>query len=132
VNLKPTELGSADVLPNCIAREVRGAIECDGMQMVPVFCGNCGCDSHHRVSAETIKHAFYLCEDGPGQRNCAAKWQHLAGTHAVPDEVFFERVKQAQLEKDGRFLSVAETVEALKDSDHYLSKLARDRGLFSS
>lgn len=128
--MKPADLASADVLPNCITRRALSEAR-DLLDRVPVFCASCGCDSGYRVSGG-IGHAFFLCEDRPGQKNCWAKWQHLVGMRPVPDEVFFERVKQAQLERDGRELGGHEVLEALTNSDHYLSKLARDRSLFAA
>jgi hypothetical protein len=127
---KPTELGNAHVLPNSLSRSGRGARQLEGMQMVPVYCANCGVQGPHWVSAETIKYAFYLCT--PSQNDCEAKWQHLAGLFPIPDEVFMNLVAQAQLENEGRALTVEETAEALKDEHHYLSKLARDRALFAA
>jgi len=124
MDAKPTELGNVHVLPNCLAREPRGLIESKCLQHRPVFCANCGCQSPYYAS-ETIPYAFWLCEDRTGQRDCSAKWQHLVGLLPIPDEVFFELVKQASIEHDGRELTAAEQAEALKSSDHYLSKLAR-------
>lgn len=128
MDAKPTELGNVHTLPNCLARETRGLIQSAGLAMKPVFCANCHAIAPFVVD-EGMAFAFYLCE--AEQNDCASKWQHVVGTIAVPDEVFFERVKQAQLEHDGRELSATEQAEALKSSDHYLSKLAKDRALFA-
>lgn len=69
--------------------------------MVPVFCANCGA-SGGMVPQENMTFAFYLCDP------CHEKHGVIAGTLAVPDEVFFEQVKQEQLDKYGRLLSPAE------------------------
>lgn len=130
--MKPTELGNVHVLPNSLLGTPKGAVFSEGLEYVPVFCANCGCASGYAVTKETIKHAFYLCEARDGQSDCASKWQHLAGQLAVPDEVFFERVKQAQLEREGRELTALECLQALENPDHYLSKLAKDRPLFTA
>ena len=45
----------------------------------------------------------------------------------VVPKVFWEKVNQAQLEKYGRILSPNEIVEALKDEQHFLTKLSRER-----
>jgi hypothetical protein len=45
----------------------------------------------------------------------------------VPDEVFWKKVEDAQLEKYGRILETYEQVEMLKDGSSLLSKLARGR-----
>jgi hypothetical protein len=91
---------------------------------VPVYCANCGALCLW-VTEENCTFMFYLCE-GPETKNCAAKWAELAGTLAVPDEIFFEKVKQAQIEEFGRVLSAPEILEVVKDENHILSKLAKD------
>jgi hypothetical protein len=58
---------------------------------------------------------------------CAEKWAPLSGMMVIPDEVFWEKVKQEQIERHGRELTAVEIVEALKDEHHPLTKLARER-----
>jgi hypothetical protein len=87
---------------------------------VQIFCANCGAPGG-RVMEAYCTFAFYLCD------SCAEKWTPMMGTYMVPDEVFFEKVKQAQLEEYGGFLSPAETVKALEDGSSSLSLLAKDR-----
>jgi hypothetical protein len=43
-----------------------------------------------------------------------------------PDAVFFEKVRQAQLEKYGRQLTEIEVLKALEDESGPLAKLARE------
>lgn len=90
---------------------------------VPIFCANCGVDGG-MVPEENKDFAFYLCQP------CADKWGAIAGTLAVPDEVFWEKVKQHQLECYGRELEVDEIVELLTDERSGLSRLAKDRPRF--
>ena len=90
------------------------------MNWVPIFCANCGAPGGW-VPEESTTFAFYLCNP------CAEKWSPLAGTMAVPDEVFWQKVKDAQIEKYGRELTAPEVVEALKDENSILTKLAKDR-----
>jgi hypothetical protein len=111
---------SLDVLPTSIAKVVHGATQVDGQPYIPFFCANCGCDGGW-VHESSKDFAFYLCSP------CFSKHGAVAGTMAIPDEVFWARVKAAQLEEFGRELLPHEVVEALKDSDNILSKLARDR-----
>lgn len=92
-----------------------------GRNWVPIFCASCHKDSGTFVMEENCTFAFYLCDP------CAARFGNIDGTYAVPDEVFFERVKQAQLEEFGRELTVPELIEAVSQEDHILSKLAKDR-----
>ena len=66
---------------------------------------------------------FCLCDEN--QNGCAQRWSHLAGTLAVPNEVFFEKVKEAQIEKYGRILNPEEVAVELQDGSSFLSKLAK-------
>jgi hypothetical protein len=86
---------------------------------VPIFCANCGKPGGY-VPSENCTFAFYLCNP------CAEKWSPLAGTLAVPDEVFWQKVKDAQIEKYGRELTAAEIQAALADQESVLAKLAKD------
>ena len=70
---------------------------------------------------ETKTFAFYLCAP------CAEVWSPMAGTMLVPDEVFWQRVKDEQIAREGRELTADEVRIALTDPNHYLSMLAKDR-----
>jgi hypothetical protein len=119
---------SANVLPNCIAtRSSKTVFGPGGTRWLPLHCANCGKDGGLVMETdwELVKNwAFYLCDP------CADKWAPLANTCLAPDEVFWQKVHQAQLDNYGRALSDLELVEALKDHDHLLSKLAKDRDDF--
>ena len=106
-----------------VRRVVKSRMFHNGIPWVPIFCANCGKDGGY-VPEEASDFAFYLCDP------CAEKWSPLAGTMAIPDEVFWENVKQTQIEAYGRELTGPEIAEALKDEHHVLTKLARDRSLF--
>lgn len=58
---------------------------------------------------------------------CFAKYGEQTGFTVVPDEVFWEIVKQEQLAKYGRVLTADETVLSLSDPDSLESCLARNR-----
>ena len=73
------------------------------------------------VPEEHCQFAFYLCDP------CAERLGPITNTYMEPDVVFWQKVKEAQLEKYGRELTAPEIVEALKDENHILSKLAKDR-----
>lgn len=66
--------------------------------MVPVYCASC-----HKHCAdcpeENMNFMFYLCTP------CFKKYGHLAGTMAMPDEVFWAKIKEESLEKFGRELT---------------------------
>ena len=119
--------GSFDIFPTSIPLIPKNAKWLNGMMWIPIFCANCGVDGGF-VPEEHCDFAFYLCTDQ--QNGCATKWAPLTGTMLAPDEVFWMRVIEAQLERYGRQLSGAEIVELLKDSDNHLAKLARDRYSF--
>lgn len=123
------EAQQPDVLPNSRMRnpksEVQGYFPNFGrINYVQIFCANCGADGGY-VPVDSCDFAFYLCD--AQQNNCAAKWQPLANTCLIPDEVFWRKVKLAQFEHFGRELTAAEIIEALKDENHILSKLAKER-----
>lgn len=114
-----------DILPDSRLRETKGRVRhvsdlLGGQWWIPIFCANCGADGGF-IPEESKSFAFYLCE------SCGEKWEPLAGTMKVPTEVFWETVKQEQLEKYGRELTGLEVAEALKDEHHVLSLLAKDR-----
>jgi hypothetical protein len=89
------------------------------LNWTPIFCANCGKEGGY-VPEENMTFAFYLCDA------CAEKWAPLTGTLAVPDEVFWQKVKEAQAEEYGRLLTATEIAEQLKDGDSMLAKLARE------
>lgn len=104
----------AEVLPDCRARQARRLIS-RGMAGLwePVFCANCGADGG-MVPTENITFLFYLCNA------CASTHGQIAGTMLMPDEVFFEKVKQEQLERYGRYLTPAEWGQVGEDPSHPL------------
>jgi hypothetical protein len=89
------------------------------MNWVPIFCANCGAPGGW-VPEESTTFAFYLCNP------CAEKWSPLAGTLAVPDEVFWQKVHDAEMERYGRVLSSPEVIRALDDPESVLAKLAKE------
>jgi hypothetical protein len=118
--MKPSDIGKANILPNSRMRESKNVISRAGVPWVPIFCANCGADGGW-VPEQGSDFAFYLCN------SCAEKWAPLSGMMVIPDEVFWEKVKQEQIERHGRELTAVEIVEALKDEHHPLTKLARER-----
>lgn len=88
---------------------------------MPLFCASCGKAGGGSVPEENCDFAFYLCDP------CALKMGPIENTYAVPDEVFFAKVRAAQIEEFGRELTPPEMVEALKDGGHILSKLASEK-----
>lgn len=89
-----------------------------------MFCGSCHCDDGQMVPEDACDFAFYLCVP------CAETYGDLDGVEMIPDEVWFARVRDAQLEEHGRELTHVELLEQLSSPDSALSKLARDRASF--
>ena len=91
----------ADLLPDSRMTDRRQFVPGPYGAQVPIFCANCGTDGGW-VPEENMTFVFYLC------RPCAETYGEIAGMTMTPDEIFFERVKQEQLEAHGRFLSEQE------------------------
>jgi hypothetical protein len=116
---------TADILPNCIAlRNEKSVVWGNGIKWLPTFCANCGKEGGMVMQTDwdRVKNfAFYLCD------KCAEKWSPLADHTLCPDEVFWRKLHEAQLEAFGRDLTEQEIVEALNDDEHIIAKLAKDR-----
>jgi hypothetical protein len=116
---------SVDILPNCIAmRNEKSVVWSNGVKLLPTFCANCGVAGGlvMQVDWDRVRNfAFYLCDP------CALKWAPLTNYALVPDEVFWTKVHAAQMESFGRELTEEELIEALKDDNHILTKLCKDR-----
>ena len=69
---------------------------------------------------ENCTFAFYLCN------KCAEKWAPLAGTMAMPDEVFWQKVKEEQLARYGRVLTPYELAAAAAVKGSTLATLAKE------
>jgi hypothetical protein len=115
---------AATLLQDSRARETRAGVYRAGRWHVPVFCGSCGKDDGQMVPEDACDFAFYLCEP------CAETYGALDGVEMIPDEVWFARIRDAQLEEYGRELSLIEQIDELANPDSALSKLARDRASF--
>ena len=109
----------ADILPDSRPRTARGIVNVRGTNYVPIYCANCGAPGGG-VPEKHMTFCFYLCT------KCCETHGHVAGTMAVPEEIFWEKVKQAQVEEYGRLLSNEEVVKAIDDSSSPFAKLVRE------
>lgn len=109
-----------DILPDSRAKGGRGAILGPMGFMIPIFCASCGVQGGH-CPEENMTFLYWTCNE------CTAKHGEVANTMVMPDEVFWEELKNAQLEKHGRFLSADEIVIELADPESLMSLLARSR-----
>lgn len=90
-----------EILPDSRARAGRGSVPSQilgGVSWVPIYCANCG-DPGGMVPEENTTFAFWLCTP------CFETHGEIAGMMAQPDSVFYEKVKQEQIEKYGRELA---------------------------
>jgi len=111
-------LDTKDVLPDCRAKVTKGRVFTPGGAWVPVFCANCGADGG-MCPEENMTFMFYLC------RACAETYGAIAGTMMMPDEVFFEKVKQEQLAAHGRYLTQQELEVVVDEGTTPLAKLLK-------
>lgn len=110
-----------DILPDSrLKKEVIGKPGPMGLLWVPIFCANCGCDGG-LVPEENMNFAFYLCPP------CFEKHGTIAGTYAVPEEIFWDTVNAEQMEKYGRLLPPHELQEVVDSGLTPLSALFNDK-----
>lgn len=114
-----------DVLPDSRLKDrvkgvVRGLFKGVGfINWIPVYCANCG-RPHGYVPEESCDFACWLCTA------CSETWGAQFGLALMPDEVFWLKVKQEQLERYGRLLTPQE-LQAEAAGSSPLSKLLRDK-----
>lgn len=76
--------------------------------MVPIYCASCGVEGG-AVPEENMTFAFWLCDKR--LNGCFEKYGEIAGMMAVPDQVFWQKVRQEQVERYGRELGFRELAD---------------------
>lgn len=109
-----------DLLPTSVPKMPKNTVYYLGQTWIHIACASCGCDGG-MIPEDTKDFAYFLCDV------CSLKYSPDIAEYAVPDDVFFERVKQTQLEKYGRELTAEEILRELDNPESPLSKLARSR-----
>ncbi len=109
---------SPDVLPDCrlispTKLRLRG-----GQYWQPIFCANCGAPGG-LVPEHNMTFAFYLCNP------CADKHGAVAGMMPMPDQVFWEQVKQEQLDVHKRELTETELLSIVASDTTPLATLIK-------
>lgn len=99
-----------DILPDSRAKEAKGRIFTPSGAWIPVFCANCG-KPGGSCPEENTTFLFYQCSP------CNEKYGVIAGTMVMPDEVFFEQLRQEQLASHGRYLTELELATAVEAND---------------
>lgn len=113
-------LAQKDVLPDCRARETKDRLFIGGQSWVPIFCANCG-KRGGSVPEENMTFAFWLCNP------CFESKGHITTTMVVPDAVFYESLKNEQLESYGRVLNEQELVRVVQEDASPLANLLKSR-----
>jgi hypothetical protein len=85
----------------------------------PIFCANCGKPGGW-VGEEFCTFACWLCDP------CADKWGPMAGTLLMPDEVFWAKVAEEQLERYERLLTTMELQQVASETWGALPKLLKE------
>jgi hypothetical protein len=114
------EMTMAEILPDCRTKDRRNFSQTQLGISVPIFCANCGAPGGD-VPEENMTFAFYLCT------RCAETYGQIAGMMMMPDQVFFEKVKQEQLEAYGRYLSELELLAVVEADASPLATLIKER-----
>lgn len=110
-----------EVLPDCRTKEMRGAVMTPIGYMIPTFCANCG-KQGGLVPEENMTFLFWLCNP------CFETHGHLTNLMVMPDEVFWEQLKQEQLEKYRRLLSNEELIIIVEADATPLATLVKTQG----
>lgn len=105
-----------DILPDCRLKQSKGIQFYNGRPWVPVFCANCGRPGGY-CPEENMTFLFYLCTP------CSEKLGDIPGTWKMPDEVFHEKVRQAQIEEFGRLLTPEEIDRVVAEGSSPLAVL---------
>ncbi len=109
-----------NVLPDSRSQQLRNGQYRGGMWWVPIYCANCGGEGG-LVPEDTTNFVFYLCND------CFALCGEITNTYVMPDEVFWEKVKQEQVEKYGRYLTQVELERVVAEDASPLATLIKQR-----
>lgn len=107
-----------EVLPDSRAKETKGRIFTPMGAFVPVFCANCGVPGGH-CPEENMTFLFYLCQ------KCFETHGEVAGVMMMPDEVFFEKLKQEQIASYGRYLTQQEIQKIVEEDASPLATLIK-------
>ena len=109
---------NVDLLPDSRAKDTKGRIFTTNGAWVPVFCANCGVNGGS-CPEEGTTFLFYLCQ------KCADTHGAIASTLLMPDELFFEKLKQEQMASYGRYLSEVELATVVEADASPLATLVK-------
>ena len=107
-----------DILPDCRTSNPTERIFTRIGTWIPVYCANCGVHGGS-CPEENMTFIFYLC------KKCVDTYGEIAGTMLMPDEVFFEKLKQEQLASYGRYLTQDELTVVVAEDASALATLLK-------
>ena len=108
----------SQVLPDSRSRDSKGVIRGPMRKWLPIFSASCGADGG-MVPEENMTFVFWLC------RSCAETYGKIANMMMMPDEAFWERVKQEQLETHKRLLTEQELLTVVEADASPLATLLK-------
>lgn len=111
---------SPDILPDSRPSRITKSVWYAGAWWTPIYCANCGADGGI-VPEENMTFAFYICTP------CYEKHGAILNMYLMPDEVFWEKMKQEQLERYGHYLSEQELEEVIREDTSPLARLIKQR-----
>ena len=113
--------GALNILPDCRVQNNPRTVFLGALgYWQHVYCGMCHKEGP-AVPKENMTFAFWLCNE------CFSTQGEITNTYVMPDEVFFERVRQEQLASYGRYLSAEEFVAVVEEGTTPLAKLLKER-----
>lgn len=110
---------SMHILPDSRLKEAKGTVIVnweltDGstvrIEVEPIYCANCG-KLYGYVPKENTTFAFWLC------RKCFEAHGEIAGTYAVPEDEFNQKVQTEMQERFGRDLTDLEIFKLLEQGE---------------
>ena len=109
-----------DILPDSRGQRGTGAIRGPGGSWIPIYCANCHAEGGI-VLEENVTFAFWLCD------SCGERYGQIAGMMMMPDQVFWERLKQEQMATYGRYLTEPELLAIVEAGASPLATLLTER-----
>lgn len=116
-----------DILPDSRLRRIHdprgsvtGTVLGHRLQWEQCYCANCGV-AGIMCPTENMTFMFWLCEA------CFEKHGAIAGTYAVPDDIFYSRLNAELLEQYGGIPGHKTLAAALADDESTIAKLAKDK-----
>lgn len=115
-----------DLLENCLTRDrkIDDSISNAAEKWLYLFCMSCGRDGGRVRDTEVPlqdQYAGYVCN------SCATKYGGIPSTMLMPDELFWKKVHEAQIEKYGALLSSEEIDIQLQEKNSLMSTLAKEK-----